>query len=158
MTCWWYQENWLRSFSSANSFHTCTTQREVLCTDAFTRATNPPHFSGERWSSRVQQTEAGSCGDHVIFFSTHRHRCRLLSPQTLLTASKCNTTFSQGDFCFLCVWRALEALSTPPLTRSPSGRFPAEPLTQTFVFTHAPPVQRMSKQLFSVCPLSGRDN
>ena len=37
------------------TFHTCTTQREVFCTDAFTTSTNPPRYSGERWSSRVQQ-------------------------------------------------------------------------------------------------------
>ena len=28
--------------------------------DAFTTATNPPHYSGKRWSSYVQQAEAGS--------------------------------------------------------------------------------------------------
>ena len=43
-------------FSPNSQTHTCTTQWEFLCTDTFTAATNPPHYSGERWSSRVQQT------------------------------------------------------------------------------------------------------
>ena len=60
------------------TFHTCTTQLEVLCTEAFTTASIPPHYSGERLSSRVQQTEAGSdiftqmprSFDHVYSTST----------------------------------------------------------------------------------------
>ena len=42
------------------AFHTYTTRREVFCTVQFTIAPNPPHYSGERWSSRVPRTEAGS--------------------------------------------------------------------------------------------------
>ena len=34
------------------AFHTCRTRREVLCTDVFTTATNPPHYSDERWSTK----------------------------------------------------------------------------------------------------------
>ena len=42
------------------SFHTRTMQQELLCTDAFITTTNPPNYSGERWSSRVQPAEAES--------------------------------------------------------------------------------------------------
>ncbi|XP_034454293.1 neuropathy target esterase isoform X3 [Hippoglossus hippoglossus] len=36
------------------------TRQEVLCKDASTTATNPLHYLGETWSSRVQQTESVS--------------------------------------------------------------------------------------------------
>ena len=40
------------------AFNTFTTQRELFCTDTFATATNPPRYSGQRWSS---------WGDHVMF-------------------------------------------------------------------------------------------
>ncbi|CAB1423511.1 unnamed protein product [Pleuronectes platessa] len=36
---------------------TQSTEREILCSDMFRSATNPPQISGERWSSRVQLTD-----------------------------------------------------------------------------------------------------
>ena len=42
-------------------FHTCTTQCEVLCTDTLTTASNPLHYSGERWSSRGGREITWSC-------------------------------------------------------------------------------------------------
>ena len=69
---------------------TCTTQRGFFCTDTFTTASNPPHYSWWSWSSRGQQAEAGSDGDHRIYWT--RHRRQLLSPQTLLTSSSVSST------------------------------------------------------------------
>ncbi|CAB1423043.1 unnamed protein product, partial [Pleuronectes platessa] len=42
--------------------------REAEC--AFSTATNHPHYSGKRWSNRVQQTEAGS---NVIILPQRSH-------------------------------------------------------------------------------------
>ena len=53
-------------------FHICTTQWKVLCTDAFTTVTNPLYYSGERWSSWLQQSQEVMyklCRDHVIMFT-----------------------------------------------------------------------------------------
>ena len=55
-------------------------------------ASDPPRYSGEKWSSRVQQTEAGSdvltgCGDDVILLTTDRHRC-------LVTTNSSSSFFS----------------------------------------------------------------
>ena len=94
-----------------SAFHTCTTQWEVLCTDVFSTATNPPHYSGKRWSSQVQQAEAGSnvlaklqrshgflYKAHDTMISSHRHKRSLLS---LCIFYVCVTTFSLGGFCLV---------------------------------------------------------
>ena len=59
MTCGWSPENRVPTLQQF-AFHTCKTLREVLCTDAFTSATNPPYYSGKRWCKQIQQVEAGS--------------------------------------------------------------------------------------------------
>ena len=72
------------------AFHTRTTQTELLCTDAFTTVTNPQHYSGERWSSRVQHTEAGS----DVLTSLRRSQdfvCVALTPSSaLITTNMCH--------------------------------------------------------------------
>ena len=77
------------------AFHTCTTQQEVLCTDTFTTASKPPHYSGERWSSRVQEAEAGS-KILIPLLCVYSTQTPLLSPQTLLTP---------WSLCLLRGWR-----------------------------------------------------
>ena len=65
------------------AFQTCKTQRELLSTDAVTTATNPLHYSGECWSSRVQQAEAGTDAFIPLWrscdcsFTPHQKRCLL---------------------------------------------------------------------------------
>ena len=64
--------------------HACSMQREVFYTDAFTTATNPLHYSGNRWSSLVQQTEAES----KVLTPLRRSRDHVYSkhPDTLVSA------------------------------------------------------------------------
>ena len=105
------------------AFHTCTTQGKVLCTDAFTTAINPPHFSGKRWSSRVQPTETGS--DVWTLFSHRALGSALLTTNTLdifvVVFYACVTAFSPGDlfslfvFFKFCICQVLECfINTPP--------------------------------------------
>ena len=95
------------------AFHTCTAQREVFCSDFFTTATNPLHYSGERWSRQVRQTEAGS--DELTpvqkssdFLDNTQTLASALITSNSLDISVCvfyvsDTTFSPGEFCFLFV-------------------------------------------------------
>ena len=95
------------------SFHTCTMQQEVFCTDAFTTATNPVHYSGERWSSRVEQTEAEG---NVLtplrrsqdFLNTQTPVSTLITTKSLdifvCLCSTCVSAFSPGDICFVLVF------------------------------------------------------
>ena len=92
-------------------------QREV-----FTTAPNLPYSLRERWSSRVQQTEAGSDvltllrGSHDLLDNTQTSVLALITTHNIFHCvfCRCITALSPGEICFLFLWRALEASSTPP--------------------------------------------
>ncbi|CAB1442108.1 unnamed protein product [Pleuronectes platessa] len=72
-------------------------QQEVFRTETFTTATEPPHHLGERWSSRVQQTEAGSANrslamwqppGHPFMFPTGQQKANQPSNSTSLTNNR----------------------------------------------------------------------
>ena len=78
------------------AFHTYATKREVLCTNVFTTATNPPQYLGKGGCSRQRKevTDSFCCRDHVIFFTKHRHRHQLLSAWTLQHLCRCLLTLT----------------------------------------------------------------
>ena len=96
---WVKSKELAKEFTSSLSYTHAQRSGGVLCTDTFTTAANPPHDSGERWSSWVQQTQAGSevltplCGswqhtDTVVCSYHHNLSWHL-------------------RLCLLCVWRRL---------------------------------------------------
>ena len=149
------------------AFHICPTQQEFICADAFTTATNPLHYSGERWSSWVQQAEAGCDVVTLLilwFCLQHWHHHQLLSPQTLLKSSSVSSTCMTSLFtcrylfylsCFS--FMRLSCVRSPPPTRPQwiqqgipccvhtltSSGCPREHLTRIFAFTHAPPLDKI---------------
>ena len=81
LCCYWKSGNLQSHFvhmscggSPQFSFHTCTTQREILCSDVFTTTTNPPQDSDEGWVSRQTQdlTHEFRCKNHMTLFTAHQ--------------------------------------------------------------------------------------
>ena len=96
--------------SPQSAFHTCTAQQGgVLCSDAFTTATNSPQDSDERRSSRGRMLRIHFAVALITSDSWHLHQfvLRLLH-------------------CFFCICRVLEvSLTNPP---PPCGKWSRDPL------------------------------
>ena len=94
------------------AFHTCTTQREVVCTDALTTATNPPSYSDEKWSNRMQPAETGS---DVL---TLPRRSRDFLDIFVVVSYVCVAVFfSPGHICFVLGYFSF----SPPHARGESS-------------------------------------
>ena len=116
------------------AFQTCKTQK-VLCTDAFTTAITSLRYSGMRWSSREQQTEAGSdvitpLTFEITWFSWQRTETAVGSYHKKLSWRLCLLHVCQHfftwrywfSFCYIyfCICRSVRSVINTP-THSSEG-------------------------------------
>ena len=111
---------WLRRLARSLTFTHAHCSRRFPA-QSFIAATNPPHYSGERWSSRVQQTEAGSDTLTPLWRSRDfLDNTETLSSDLITTNTPdifvgvfcvCGFAFSSGHICFLFFFSSFLHLS-----------------------------------------------